>query len=97
VLKNIFLRMFGVPSRTGVEPAALEAKPFTVIEGDFAAWIALSRTLQTHGYCYWTLNGLFVLGFLRLSLARSPSIKGGGMICVADTESVISHFFDFSC
>ena len=34
-----------------------EKRPI-VIQRNLAAWIALYRTLQTHRYCYWTLNGL---------------------------------------
>jgi hypothetical protein len=48
---------FGVPygSRTAV--AAAKEKRITVIQGNFAAWIVLYRTLRTHGNAYWTLNG----------------------------------------
>ncbi len=49
---------FGVPYESRTRVAAVKEKRFTVIQGNLAAWIALYRTLQTHEYCYWTLNGL---------------------------------------
>jgi hypothetical protein len=36
---------------------AVKEKRFTVIQRNFAAWIALYRTSKTHGNCYWTFNG----------------------------------------
>ena len=49
-------------SRTGVEPrlvgvAAVKEKRITVIQRNSAAWIALYRTLRTHGNAYWSFNG----------------------------------------
>jgi hypothetical protein len=45
-----------VRNRTRV--AAVKEKRITVIQGNFAAWIALYRTRRTQGNAYWTLNGL---------------------------------------
>jgi hypothetical protein len=56
-------------SRTEVEPrlvgvAAVKEKRPVVIQRNLAAWIALYRTLRTHGNAYWTLSGLlFFVGW----------------------------------
>ena len=51
------LRNVGVPYGSRTRVAAVKVERFTVIQCNFAAWIALSRTLRTHGNCYSTLNG----------------------------------------
>jgi len=61
------VQSIGVPYGSRTRVAAVKEKRITVIQRNFAAWIALYRTLQTHGHCYWTLNGLSrAVGFLNL-------------------------------
>jgi len=48
---------FGVPYGSRTRVAAVKEKRPIVIQGDFAAWIALYRTSRTHGHAYWTFNG----------------------------------------
>jgi hypothetical protein len=51
------LSVFGVPYGNRTRVAAVKEKRPNVIQRKLAAWIALYGTLQTHEYCYWTLNG----------------------------------------
>jgi hypothetical protein len=48
---------FGVPYGNRTRVAAVKEKRPIVMQRNLAAWMALYRTLQTHEYCYWTLNG----------------------------------------
>jgi hypothetical protein len=54
--------------------AAVKEKQSTVIQRNFAAWIALYRICRTDGNAYWTLNGLafaVAVNSLRRLLSRS--------------------------
>jgi hypothetical protein len=51
------IEYIGVPYEIRTRVAAVEEKQFTVIQRNSAAWIALYRTLRTHGNAYWTRNG----------------------------------------
>ena len=64
---------FGVPYGSRTRAAAVK-KRVTVIQGNFAACIALYRTLQTHGNSYWTLNGRA----LAMQGERTPSLPDKG-------------------
>ena len=48
---------FGVPYGSRTRVAAVKEKRPMVIQRNLAAWIALYRTLKTHGNAYWTFNG----------------------------------------
>jgi hypothetical protein len=48
---------FGVQYENRTRVAAVKGKRLTVIQGNFAAWIALYGTSQTHENRYWTFNG----------------------------------------
>jgi hypothetical protein len=47
----------GVPYGSRTRVAAVKERRPIVIPRNFAAWIALCRTLRTHGNAYWTFNG----------------------------------------
>ena len=47
----------GVPYGSRTRVAAVKEERFIVIQRNFAAWIALYRTLRTHVNAYWTFNG----------------------------------------
>src|SRR5713226_9064653 len=48
---------FGVPYGNRTRVTAVKERRPIVIQRNFAAWIALYRTLRTHGNAYWTFNG----------------------------------------
>jgi hypothetical protein len=48
------LRNVGVPYGSRTRVAAVKEKRRIVIQRNLAAWIALYRTLRTHGNSYWT-------------------------------------------
>src|SRR5437867_1858931 len=73
------LRNVGVPYGSRTRVAAVKEKRPIVIQWNFAAWIALYRTLRTQENAYWTLSGLalyVVVDFLRLLLPWS--LRSGG-------------------
>ena len=47
----------GVPYEIRTRVTAVKERRPIVIQRNFAAWIALYRTLRTHGNAYWTFNG----------------------------------------
>src|ERR1041384_4744799 len=71
------IERIGVPYGSRTRVAAVKETRFTVILCNFAAWIALRRTLRTHGNAYWTFNGRVVeVRFAdRNWLTRSPAAR----------------------
>jgi hypothetical protein len=63
--------VIGVPYGSRTRVAAVKAKRITVIQRNFAAWIALYRTSRTHGNSYWTLMDARLL-FGRTAKFRYP-------------------------